>query len=130
MIVIEMTTDEKGANKFAPNDFEAHQGDVLRFTLGSRCITWVSLADSTRWVTRDQPAPPTARPDVRHCGRLPSRAVTTSSVTPMRGHTGGSDGLWEVDRNVVRLAQLEEPGWSRVTPACGGSARKPDVMHS
>lgn len=34
VITIELTTDEKGVNKFIPNKLEAHQGDVLRFTLG------------------------------------------------------------------------------------------------
>lgn len=33
VITIEMTTDDKGNNKFSPNDIEAHPGDVLRFTL-------------------------------------------------------------------------------------------------
>lgn len=33
VITIEMTTDAAGVNKFTPNDFEAHRGDVLRFTL-------------------------------------------------------------------------------------------------
>ena len=35
VIVIEMTTDEKGVNKFAPNDFEAHEKMSSVFTLGS-----------------------------------------------------------------------------------------------
>jgi plastocyanin len=34
IISVELTTDEKGVNKFTPNKIEAHQGDVLRFTLG------------------------------------------------------------------------------------------------
>jgi plastocyanin len=33
VITIEMSTDEKGVNKFSPANFEAHRGDVLRFTL-------------------------------------------------------------------------------------------------
>ena len=48
VIVIELTTDEKGVNKFTPNDFEAHQGDVLRFTLGSGVHNVNFLADSNR----------------------------------------------------------------------------------
>ena len=32
VIVVQETTDEKG-NYFAPNEIEAHKGDVLRFTL-------------------------------------------------------------------------------------------------
>jgi plastocyanin len=35
VITIEMTTDAQGVNKFVPNNLEAHQGDVLRFTLGT-----------------------------------------------------------------------------------------------
>ena len=34
IVTIEMTTDAQGNNKFIPNEIEAHQGDVLRFTLG------------------------------------------------------------------------------------------------
>ncbi len=33
VITIEMITDEAGNNKFVPNELEANQGDVLRFTL-------------------------------------------------------------------------------------------------
>jgi len=33
VIKVEMVTDEKGNNKFVPDRFEAHRGDVLRFTL-------------------------------------------------------------------------------------------------
>jgi plastocyanin len=33
IIKIDMITDEQGSNKFVPNKLEAHQGDVLRFTL-------------------------------------------------------------------------------------------------
>jgi plastocyanin len=33
VIKVEMITDDLGNNKFVPNRFEAHQGDVLRFTL-------------------------------------------------------------------------------------------------
>lgn len=35
IIAIEMTTDAQGNNRFTPNDFTAHPGDVLRFTLGT-----------------------------------------------------------------------------------------------
>lgn len=58
VIVIEMTTDEKGNNKFTPNDFEAHQGDVLRFTLGSGVHNVHFLADSNRTLTSPPPASP------------------------------------------------------------------------
>jgi plastocyanin len=48
VITVELTTDDKGVNKFTPNDFEAHQGDVLRFTLGSGVHNVNFLADSNR----------------------------------------------------------------------------------
>lgn len=46
MITIEMTTDEKGVNKFTPSNFEAHRGDVLRFTLVAGVHNVHFLADS------------------------------------------------------------------------------------
>lgn len=33
VLTIEMTTDDKGVNRFSPSTFEARSGDVLRFTL-------------------------------------------------------------------------------------------------
>src|SRR5687768_9089712 len=33
VITVEMVTDEEGNNVFVPHDFEAHRGDVIRFTL-------------------------------------------------------------------------------------------------
>ena len=53
VITIEMTTDDKGNNKFVPNDFEAHQGDVLRFTLGTGVHNVHFPADSNRALTRE-----------------------------------------------------------------------------
>ena len=58
VIVIEMTTDAQGNNKFSPNNFEAHQGDVLRFTLGSGVHNVNFLADSNRTLTNAPPASP------------------------------------------------------------------------
>jgi plastocyanin len=46
VITIEMTTDEKGVNKFTPAKFEAHRGDVLRFTLVAGVHNVHFLADS------------------------------------------------------------------------------------
>ena len=46
VITVEMTTDEKGVNKFTPADFEAHRGDVLRFTLVTGVHNVHFLADS------------------------------------------------------------------------------------
>ena len=58
VIVIEMTTDAQGNNKFSPNDFEAHQGDVLRFTLGSGVHNVHFLADSNRTLANAPAASP------------------------------------------------------------------------
>jgi plastocyanin len=58
VIVVEMTTDEKGNNKFTPNDFEAYQGDVMRFTLGTGVHNVHFLADSNRTLTSPPPASP------------------------------------------------------------------------
>ena len=33
VIEVHLLTDDQGNNKFEPNQFEAHQGDVIRFTL-------------------------------------------------------------------------------------------------
>ena len=33
IITVEMITDEKGNNIFRPSEFEAHKGDVIRYTL-------------------------------------------------------------------------------------------------
>jgi plastocyanin len=46
VITIEMVTDDQGNNKFVPNEFEAHRGDVLRFTLVTGVHNAHFLADS------------------------------------------------------------------------------------
>ena len=33
IIVVQMLTDDAGNNRYEPSEFEAHQGDVVRFTL-------------------------------------------------------------------------------------------------
>ena len=33
IIVVQMMTDDQGNNRYEPSEFEAHQGDVVRFTL-------------------------------------------------------------------------------------------------
>ena len=71
VIVIEMTTDAQGNNKFSPNDFEAHQGDVLRFTLGSGVHNVHFLADSNRTLTN----PPAASPLLQLPGQTYDIAV-------------------------------------------------------
>ncbi|HEY5545902.1 MAG TPA: plastocyanin/azurin family copper-binding protein [Gemmatimonadaceae bacterium] len=71
VIVIEMSTDEKGNNKFSPNDFEAHQGDVMRFTLGTGVHNVHFLADSNRTLT----SPPAASPLLQLPGQTYDIAV-------------------------------------------------------
>lgn len=57
VITIEMTTDEKGVNKFTPAEFEAHRGDVLRFTLVTGVHNVNFLPDSNpRGVTLPPPS--------------------------------------------------------------------------
>lgn len=46
IIEILATTDEKGNNVFVPADFEAHQGDVIRYTLGQGVHNVHFLPDS------------------------------------------------------------------------------------
>jgi plastocyanin len=47
VIVVEMMTDAEGNNKFSPNEFEAHQGDVIRFTLVQGVHNAHFVADSS-----------------------------------------------------------------------------------
>lgn len=58
VIVIDMSTDAQGNNRFTPNDVEAHQGDVLRFTLGQGVHNVHFLPDSNRTLTNPPPASP------------------------------------------------------------------------
>jgi plastocyanin len=58
VITIEMVTDDEGNNKFVPNEFEAHQGDVLRFTLVSGVHNAHFVADSNPGVQNLPPASP------------------------------------------------------------------------
>lgn len=46
VIVVEAMTDEQGNNRFSPDKFEAHRGDVIRFTLKSGVHNVHFLADS------------------------------------------------------------------------------------
>jgi plastocyanin len=46
IIAIEALTDEQGNNVFRPDNFEAHQGDVIRFTLGAGVHNVHFLPDS------------------------------------------------------------------------------------
>ena len=55
VIIVEMHTDEKG-NYFKPAKLEAHQGDVIRFTLGSGVHNVHFLADSNPGKTGLPPA--------------------------------------------------------------------------
>ena len=46
VIEVHMMTDEQGNNKFEPNQIEAHQGDVIRFTLKTGVHNVDFFADS------------------------------------------------------------------------------------
>lgn len=46
VVTVEMMTDDQGNNKFVPNDVEAHQGDVIRYTLKTGVHNVNFLADS------------------------------------------------------------------------------------
>ena len=46
VIEVHMMTDEQGNNKFEPNEIEAHQGDVIRFTLKTGVHNVDFFADS------------------------------------------------------------------------------------
>ncbi len=58
VIVIKMTTEADGTNRFDPANFEAHQGDVLRFTLGMGVHNVNFLPDSNSVKTGLPPASP------------------------------------------------------------------------
>lgn len=72
VITIEMTTDEKGNNKFTPNEFEAHQGDVMRFTLVAGVHNVHFVADSNRTLS----SPPAASPLLQLPGQTYDIAVS------------------------------------------------------
>ncbi len=46
VVVVNAMTDEKGVNRFDPNEVEVHQGDVLRFTLKAGVHNVHFVADS------------------------------------------------------------------------------------
>ena len=50
IITVEMITDEKGNNVFRPSEFEAHKGDVIRYTLVVGVHNVNFPADSNRGV--------------------------------------------------------------------------------
>jgi plastocyanin len=56
VIKIELMTDDQGLNKFAPNRVEAHEGDVLRYTLVSGVHNVHFLPDSNPGVPGLPPA--------------------------------------------------------------------------
>ena len=74
MITIEMTTDEKGVNKFTPANFEAHRGDVLRFTLVTGVHNVHFLADSN--------PPGVALPPASDLLQLPGQTVDIKVTWP------------------------------------------------
>jgi plastocyanin len=74
VITIEMTTDEKGVNKFTPANFEAHRGDVLRFTLVTGVHNVHFLADSN--------PPGVALPPASDLLQLPGQTVDIKVTWP------------------------------------------------
>jgi plastocyanin len=56
VIDVQLMTDEQGNNKFVPDDIEAHQGDVLRFTLKTGVHNVDFLPDSNTIKTGLPPA--------------------------------------------------------------------------
>lgn len=58
VIVVKLTTEADGTNRFDPSDLEAHQGDVLRFTLGVGVHNVNFLPDSNAVKTGLPPASP------------------------------------------------------------------------
>jgi plastocyanin len=51
VVTVQLETDEQGNNKFTPNDFEVHKGDVIRYTLKSGVHNVHFVADSNRNAT-------------------------------------------------------------------------------
>ena len=58
VITVEMNTDDQGNNRFTPADFEANQGDVIRFTLVTGVHNAHFLADSNPGAQGLPPAGP------------------------------------------------------------------------
>jgi plastocyanin len=48
VITVHMMTDEQGNNRFDPNKFEVHRGDVIRYTLTSGVHNVHFVADSNK----------------------------------------------------------------------------------
>jgi plastocyanin len=62
IIVVTLTTEADGTNRFVPAELEAHQGDVLRFTLGVGVHNVNFLPDSNAVKTGLPPASPMLQP--------------------------------------------------------------------
>ena len=58
IIVVQMMTDDQGNNRYEPAEFEAHQGDVVRFTLKAGVHNANFLPDSNAIKTNLPPATP------------------------------------------------------------------------
>lgn len=67
VIEVALLTDDQGNNKFEPNDIEAHQGDVIRYTLKSGVHNVHFLPDSN--------AIKTGLPEASALLQLPGQAV-------------------------------------------------------
>ena len=58
VVTVKLTTEADGTNRFDPAEFEAHQGDVIRFTLGMGVHNVNFLPDSNSIKTGLPPASP------------------------------------------------------------------------
>jgi plastocyanin len=58
VITVKLTTEADGTNRFDPAEFEAHQGDVIRYTLGMGVHNVNFLPDSNSIKTGLPPASP------------------------------------------------------------------------
>lgn len=58
VIVVKLTTEADGTNRFDPAEFDAHRGDVIRFTLGMGVHNVDFLPDSNTVKTGLPPASP------------------------------------------------------------------------
>jgi plastocyanin len=58
IIIVQMMTDDQGNNRYEPAEFEAHQGDVVRYTLKTGVHNVNFLPDSNVVKTNLPPATP------------------------------------------------------------------------
>lgn len=66
VIKVELVTDDQGNNRFVPNDIEADDGDVLRFTLVVGVHNVHFVADSNKSITTPPPSEMLQAPGQTH----------------------------------------------------------------